>query len=224
MNARTVALPLLALGVAAVVWWQFTPPGPSSVPAATWRIGAADDFAQARNYDELAPETPIRLSLSCTEPRHVYVFSHSREDGTLLLFPSPDVEGDAGSPLAPGRTVLPGSLEGKPLAWSNRAEIRATTTFAVVASKEPVAELEALLPKLRRWSNKVLPNRSMQVTKPANVEQIEGAPGSDWPAPVLQRAAERSLTETQINGPLHADQQLAGVWSASFRVKEKPAK
>ncbi|MFN3244423.1 MAG: hypothetical protein ACE37K_23155 [Planctomycetota bacterium] len=224
MNARTVALPLLALGVAAALWWQMAPPGSQNVPAATWRVGPTDDFAQARNYDELAAETPIRLSFTCTEARHAYVFSHSREDGTLLLFPSPDVESDVANPLPPGRSVLPGKLDGKPLSWSNRAEIRATTTFVVVASQQPIAELEALLPKLRRWSNKVLPDRSMQVTKPAGVESIDGAPGTELPAAVLRRAAARSMSETQINGPLHPDQQLAGVWSASFRVKEKAGK
>jgi hypothetical protein len=190
MNARTVALPLLALGVAAALWWQMAPPGSQNVPAATWRVGPTDDFAQARNYDELAAETPIRLSFTCTEARHAYVFSHSREDGTLLLFPSPDVESDVANPLPPGRSVLPGKLDGKPLSWSN----------------------------------KVLPDRSMQVTKPAGVASIDGAPGTELPAAVLRRAAARSMSETQINGPLHPDQQLAGVWSASFRVKEKAGK
>jgi len=220
MNARAVALPLIAVGIAAVIWWQMAPPGPNAVPAATWRVGPTDDFEQARNYHELPAESPVRLSYSCTEPRYVYVFGHSAEDGTLLMFPT-EMDGAPSNPLPKDRTVLPGEREGAPLAWTTRSEIHATTTYVVVASREPVAELEELLPRLRRWSNRVLPDHSMQVTRPGGDVELAGAPRTPWPAPILQRAAERALAETQVNGPMHPDEQFAGVWSASFRVKEK---
>ena len=221
MNARAVVLPLLTVGIAATLWYTIGPPAAKATPAATWRVGPPDDFRQARNYDELAPDTPLRLSFTASEARHVYVMSNSAEDGTLLMFPSPVIAGSPSNPLPPGRTVLPGEHDGAAVAWTTRAEIRATTTYVVVASREPVAELEALLPRLRRWSNKVLPNGSMQVTNPDGEVELAGNPRGGWPAAVLSRAADRSLAETVINGPLHEDPRLDGVWTASFRVKER---
>ena len=219
MNARTFVLPGIAVVVALAAWWQA--PASTTTTAATWRVGPIDDFQQARNYHELAPESPLRLSLSCDEERHVYVFSHSAEDGTLLLFPSPDLAGSPNNRLPACRAVLPGEHDGDALAWTTRAEIRATTSYVVVASARPLQELESLLPRLRRWSNQVLPDGSMQVTGPASEVELAGAPRLDWPAGVLSRAAARAVAETQVNGPLRDDEVLAEVWSASFRVRER---
>ena len=221
MNARTVVLPGIALVVALAAWWQAAPSSAPRAPAATWRVGPVDDFVQARNYHELPAESPVRLSFSCSEPQHVYVFSHSAEDGTLLLHPSPDVEGSPANPLPTGRTTLPGERANIALAWTTRAEIRATTAYVVVASAAPVDELEQLLTTTRRWSNRVLADRSMQVTKPSAASSVAGAAGEGWAADVLARAAARSLTETQVNGPLAPDERLPGVWSASFRTREQ---
>lgn len=221
MNARTVVLPGIAVVVALAAWWQAPPRDAARAPAATWRVGPVDDFDQARNYHELPAETPVRLSFSCSEPQHVYVFSHSVEDGTLLLYPSPDVEGSPGNPLPAGRTILPGERAGAALVWTTRAKIRATTAYVVVASGAPVAELEQLLATTRRWSNRVLADRSMQVTKPRAGEEVAGAPGEGWAADVLARAAARYDTATQVNGPLTPDERLPSVWSASFRTREQ---
>ncbi|HEB52571.1 MAG TPA: hypothetical protein ENI87_04865 [bacterium] len=223
MNSRRVVLPILAAGAAAALWWTYSPPTPGEVPAATWRIGSGDELRQARNYDELPPETKLRLSFHCGEPRYVYVFSRSDEDGTLLMFPSPDVRGGPENPLPAGHTVLPGKRDDVDQAWTTRAEIRATTTFVVVAARQPVDELELLLPHLRRWTNSALPNRSMLVTNPRTGE-VRGRAREPWPSALLARAAERTITETLVNGPLHPDDELAGVWTAGLRIKERPAK
>lgn len=220
MNARTFVLPGIAVVVALAAWWQAPARVAPGTPAATWRVGPIDDFQQARNYHELSPESPLRLSLSCGEARHLYVFSHSAEDGTLLLFPSPDLKGSPRNPLPSGRTVLPGQRDGDALAWTTRSGIRATTSYVVVASAAPLQELESLLPRLRRWSNQVMPDESMQVTRPASEVELAGAPRQGWPADVLRRAADRAVAETQVNGPLHADEVVAEVWSSSFRVRE----
>ncbi len=218
MNARALLLPLLAAGAAAAFWLLNRSPDQAGVPAATWRVGDGDGLRQARNYDELAPETPVRLSFSCDAERHVYVFSHSLTDGTLLLFPSPQLEPGPTNPLPAGRTVLPGGEGGADLAWTTRAEVQATTTFLVVAAASPVAELDALLPRLRRWTNTVLPDGSLQITNPPTGDEVAGRPREDLPAALLRRAAERTLTETVVNGPLHAD--APGVWTGGFRAKE----
>ena len=225
MNARLVVVPALAVATALVVWLLKEPGPAAGVPAATWRLGTGADVQQARNYDEIAAGTPIRLSFTCDEPRFVYVFSHSTEDGTLLLFPSPDVRSDLAQPLPAGNSVLPGKRDAKELAWNTRIEIHATTTFLVVAAKERLPELDALLPKLRRWTNTALTSGAMDVTNPPTGTEVVGGPRSPLPDPLLQRAADRSLNETVVNGPLAPDAVRAGVWSGSVRVKEtKPAK
>lgn len=223
MNARAVLVPVLVLAAAAGVWYAARETG-HSVPAATWRTGTGSDVKQGRNYDELPPETPVRLSFRADEPCHVYVFSHSDTDGTLLLFPSPGVKSDLQQPLPAGHSVLPGSYEGKELAWTTRTEVLPTTTYVVVAAKAPVPELDALLPKLRRWTNTALTARTMAVTAPGEGIELAAGPKSPLPDPLLQRAAALSANETIVNGPLAPDSVRADTWLGSWRIKEKPAK
>lgn len=221
MNVRAIALPLIAAGIACGLWLMLPPKEPAAtpVPAATWRAGAETDYRQVGNYLELDPETKLRLSYTCSEPRHVYVFSHSAEDGTILMYPSPDVRGGPKNPVAPGNTVFPGSHGDKVLFWTNRADILATTTFVVVAATEPVGELEALLPNLRRWTNSAMPSKSMQITNPSTGMEVIGKPRMPLPSELLKRAADRTIAETVVNGPLAAD-TLPNVWTSSLRVKE----
>jgi hypothetical protein len=220
MNARLVVVPAVAVITALVLWLTREPAPAPGIPAATWRIGSGADTKQARNYDELPPSSPVRLSFTCDEPRFVYVFSHSVQDGTLLLFPSPDVRSDLPQPLPAGNSVLPGKRDDKELAWNTRAEVQPTTTFLIVAAKEKQPELEALLPKLRRWTNTALTTGAMDVTKPpAGTEAVAG-PRTDLPDALLQRAAARSVNEVVVNGPLEPDPTRAGVWIGSIRVKE----
>jgi hypothetical protein len=223
MNRRALLLPALALAAAAVAW-QLARRDSDGVPAATWRLGGGGEVRQAQNYDELPAESPLRLSLTCTEPRFVYVFSHSAEDGTLLLFPTPDLGSDLPTPVGAGNHVLPGRRDGQDLAWTTRSQILATTTYVVIAARERVAELETLLPRLRRWSTSVLPDRSMQVTNPTTApsDGITGLPRQGWPSPLLARAAERFAAETMVNGPLQPAADLPGVWFGALRIKEQP--
>lgn len=220
MNARLVVVPAIAV-VAAVVIWLTREPGPQpGIPAATWRIGTGADVKQARNYDELQPGSPVRLSFTCDEARFVYVFSHSVQDGTLLLFPSPDVRSDLTQPLPAGASVLPGKRDDKDLTWNTRIEVQPTTTFLVVAAKDKIPELEALLPKLRRWTNTALTSGAMDVTNPPAGKQVVAGPHTELPDPLLQRAAARSASEVVVNGPLEPDPMRADVWIGSVRVKE----
>lgn len=220
MNVRAVAVPVIAVGIALVIWQFRDAPSLSPVPAATWRVSVDGEYRQARNYDELAEETAIRLSFWCSEARHVYVFSHSRVDGTLLLFPSPELKSDLSNPLPAGHNTLPGKLDDADVTWTTRAEIIGLTSYVAVASDKPIADLEDLSRSLRRWTNSVLPNKSLQITNPATGTEVLGKPGTDWPNDILKRAAERSSNEAIINGPMAADEQVAGVWSNSFHVKE----
>jgi hypothetical protein len=152
------------------------------------------------------------------------VFSRSAEDGTLLLWPSPHLQSDLPQPLPAGTNVLPGRLSGNDLAWTSRTGIHAATTFVVVAARERVDELEALLPRVRQWSNTVFPDHSMQVTKPAAGADVVGEAGSmELPSPLLQRTAERDRGNTLPNGPLRPDAVLPGVWTGTWTCVEKKA-
>src|SRR5688572_27918405 len=103
MNVRLVVVPAIAVLTAGVIWLSRGPTAPHAVPAAIWRIGT--EQKQPRNYEELPAGTPVTLSFWCDEPRFVYVFTHNREDGTLLLFPSPDVRSDLAQPVPAGNRV-----------------------------------------------------------------------------------------------------------------------
>lgn len=222
MKARLLVVPAIAVLTAGVIWLSSDTAARPGVPAATWRVGA--DAKQPRNYEELPPGTPVRLSFRSDEPRFVYVFTHSSEDGTLLLFPSPDVRSDLAQPLPAGHAVLPGTRDGKDLAWNTRVEILATTTFLVVAARERVPELEALLPKLRRWTNTALTSGAMDVTNPPTGTEVAGGARQRLPDPLLERVAELSSVATSVNGPLEADAVRDGVWIGSWRTKEERAK
>ncbi len=221
MNLRRIALPLIAVAVAVAVWklYGVTPTGQ---PACTWRAGADTDIVQGQNFAELPAESKIRASFHCDEARYVYVFSLSDEDGALLLFPSTMLKTDLANPLAAGQNVLPGKHEGKDIAWTTRSGIAGITTYVAVAAKEPVPELVVLLPKLRMWTNSSLPSGDLGVTNPANGEKpLAGPHTRDFPAAVLQRAAALSANEPRPNGPMHADSELPGVWTSSWRVVPK---
>ena len=223
MNVRAVALPLIAAGIATGIWLMLPPAdpmGPSQIPATTWRAGPEINYRLVGNYVDYLPETELRLSYACAEPRYVYVFSHSTEDGTLLLFPSPDILGSPSNPLTEGFSLLPGKLDDKQLAWTTRSEILATTTYVVVASKQRIDALEALIPNLRRWSNATLPNKAMLTTNPASGTEVKGKPRTPWPSELLQRAADRAIAETLVNGPMSPD-DLPGVWTSSLRIRER---
>jgi len=223
MERRAFVLPAVAAIAFAAFWWtNHHATAHASTPAASWCIGAGPEYTLGRPYDELAPDTPFRLRVQCSEPRHVYVFSHSDTDGTLLLHPAPELKGGAPQPLAPDAAWLPGRANDKDLAWTTRRQVLPTTTYMVVAAAAPVAELEALLPKLRRWSNSAATDGSMQVVMPPGGEAaLVGKPRTPLPDALLQRAANLSTTATLANGPLTHDALLPDVWIGSWRVKEK---
>lgn len=224
MNARLVMLPAIAVLAAVGFYFGKQPPAvEKGVPAATWRLGVDATARHGRNYDDVAADSPVHLAFHCDEPRFVYVFSHSPEDGTILLHPSPNVRSDLTQPLAVGHHVLPGTRDGKQLTWNSRRQVSMTTTFVVVAARERIAELEALLPRLRRWTNTAMTDGSMQVTNPAEGTELLAGPRTPLPDALLQRAAEVSITATVVNGPLQPDAQRDGVWIGSWRIRETPS-
>lgn len=221
MNRRFL-LPVVITAIVAAIIWISTKATARGVPACTWRIGKDTDVRQGRMFDEVAPESPLSLSCWCDEARYFYVFSHSNEDGTLLLWPSPLLQSDQVQPLDAGSHVLPGRLGGNDQFWTSRTGIRAVTTYVAVAARERVDELEALMPKVRQWSNSVFPDHPLLVTQPKVGMDVAGPAGStNFPAGVLARAASRDLGAALANGPMQPDSALPGVWTATWTCVEK---
>ncbi len=219
MNARLFVLPLLAIGVAVAAWSMSKS---SSVPAATWRVGGETEFEQAKNWGEYDAESPLRVSWHDSAPRHVYVLSHSLTDGTLLMWPSAELRSDLPAPLPAGDHVLPGHRDGRSLAWTTRSQVLPATTYVLLAAEAPIPELDALLPKLRRWTTSVLADGSIQVTKPPADAPLAGAPGEGWPVPLLQQVVDAFRGETMVNGPLRPVAGRQGLWASVWSAKEKP--
>ena len=219
MHPRLVVLPFVVVAAAFAIWkWSNIP---EAVPACTWRTGTGTEVHQGINFDKLAPDSPLRLSVHCQTPAHLYVWSHSAEDGTVLMFPSTEVQSDLTNPLPAGQSVLPGKFDGKELAWTSRSGILATTTYVAFASNEKIPELEELLPKVRVWTNRVLGDRSMQVRNPSGGGEPLGKPRTEWPIPLLQLAAAQLREQTEPNGPMQPLNGHPGVFVSSWKILEK---
>jgi hypothetical protein len=222
MERRAFILPAVAAIAFAAFWWSNHRAGaPTAIPAASWCLGAGPGYTLGRPGDELAAGTPLRLRVQCGEPRHVYVVRHGEVDGTALLHPAPGLPGGVDQPMPPPAAWLPGPANGLDRVWATPAD---AATFVVVAAADPVAELEALLPKLRRARSAATADAPPPAAPPADgAAVVAGAPGAPLPSPLLQRAAELARTATMSNGPLTPDTVLAGVWVGSWRVKPKAA-
>lgn len=221
MRIRRILVPAIALAAAWVIW-RFNPVTTPPALAGTWRVGLGADTAQGRQYDELPADTPFRFSLHSTRPQHVYLFSFSAEDGTLLLFPAPGLRTDGKNPLPAGNTVLPGKDGSTDLAWTTRSGIRALTSVIAIAADEPIAELDALLPRLRHWSNTVFQDGAMNVTAPTDSTQWIGKPGEPPPSPMLQQIAGiQVLDDDPPNGEMKGLPGHFGVGYCKWMVKEQ---
>lgn len=222
MERRAFILPAVAAIAFAAFWWSNHRAGaPTAIPAASWCLGAGPGYTLGRPGDELAAGTPLRLRVQCGEPRHVYVVRHGEVDGTALLHPAPGLPGGVDQPMPPPAAWLPGPANGLDRVWATPAD---AATFVVVAAADPVAELEALLPKLRRARSAATADAPPPAAPPADgAAVVAGAPGAPLPSPLLQRAAELARKATMSNGPLTPDTVLAGVWVGSWRVKPKAA-
>jgi hypothetical protein len=181
-------------------------------PTVAWTVG---DGKAARQYDELAPETPVHLTVEWKQPMYWYVASWSTTDGTLALFPSPWLMTDATNPLH-GRVELPGHREGKTLTWPVRGGVPGVTVYMVVAAAKPVAELDALFLRMRQASNTTFPDKQMVITGPKDKPLAEVPPAAKIPHPLLQAAAD--IDAVDPDGPMQAAAGHPGVFLASWKL------
>jgi hypothetical protein len=161
-------MPVLALAIVAVVWLArprphaaatvASPPVPAPTASAAPAAPAAYDveaglvrrnggtFERLVDGDRVAPGDQLALEFRATRPAYVYVVDEDERGAAFLLFPQPRFERT--NPL-PANTavVLPGTLNGRESAWTVTSR-GGREHILVVASPDPVRDLEAELAKL----------------------------------------------------------------------------
>jgi hypothetical protein len=213
VNRRVALYPILIVTSAALIWWGSGRSQATTVPACAWRMG--EDSHQGRPYEEVPPGTAIRFAAFGPQPMHWYVASHSELDGTLALFPSPQLATSANNPLPAEWTQLPGRHGEQELAWGAR-EDGGVTTFVAIATVEPIADLAATLARCRQASNTTFPDGSYAVTNPRDERSFAGPPHTPIAHPLLAEAA--ALPPDSPNGPMHASRTVAGAFLSSWRT------
>jgi len=161
--ARSRAWLAAAAGVVAATALFFALRGPRRAappapPAVTAPAAAAYDVAASfrrhgeaggvplSSGDRVRPGDRLTLDVRASRPVWVYVLNEDERGEQFLLFPQPSF--DLANPLPAGETVtLPGAIAGRPNAWTVTSA-GGREHFLVVASPEPVAELEADLARL----------------------------------------------------------------------------
>jgi hypothetical protein len=123
--------------------------------------------------DRVSPGDWLSLEFRASKPMWVYVLNEDERGETFLLFPQPLF--DLANPINSDSTmVLPGPVGGQENAW--RVTSRGGREhFLVVASPEPVPDIEAELQRLPD----VKPGRPIQYAAipPATVERLRGVGG-----------------------------------------------
>lgn len=169
-----------------------------------------DDANAARvlSGDRVRPGDRLSLELRTSSPAWVYVLNEDERGECYLLFPQPLFDLD--NPLPADTTlVLPGTVGGRENAWTVTSQ-GGREHFLVVASPEPVAELEAEL----RTLPAPRPGRPIQYASVGaeSLERLRGAGGLTELAPDVARVAPRSATFERFRALAGREDDVRGVW------------
>lgn len=140
LSVGVVAVTVLGFGLAALL----NPP-PLRIETSLHRIqdGAEE---RLRPGAEVRPGDRLLLQLRGSHPMHVYVVNEDERGSTFALFPLRSIGPQ--NPLAPGRDHrLPGGTATAEHYWQV-SDVGGRETFYVIASKEPLPELERDLASL----------------------------------------------------------------------------
>lgn len=163
--------------------------------------------------DRIAPGDWLSLEFKASKPMWVYVLNEDDRGETFLLFPQPLF--DLANPVASESTlVLPGPVGGQENAW--RVTSRGGREhFLVVASPEPVADIEAELQRLPD----ARPGRPIRyaAVAPATVERLRGVGGV---TPLPQDAAPRRTGAFErFQGLAGRETVTQGVWMRKITLE-----
>jgi eukaryotic-like serine/threonine-protein kinase len=233
---RTVALVALALfGATVFVAWQWARrmerPAPvvASPPAAAPAEGYTVDASFLRRNggrstplvtgDRVKPGDRLSLEVRTTRPAWIYVLNEDEHGERYLLFPQPRF--DVSNPLAADSAfVLPGPVGGLENAWTVTS-VGGREYFLVVASPEPVPEIEAELARLPAPT----PGRPIDYARvgDAAVERLRGVGGlSEMPRDPA-RPAPTSRAFDRFRALAGRESGVHGVWIRQI-VLENPGR
>lgn len=214
--ASSVSLTVLLFGTAL--------PALLPAPEVAWRVG--DDLRTVEQFAEIATGTPLRLEVELPFPAHVYVASWSRLQGTIALFPSQRLDTELANPLPAGRHALPGPVrgnrDGRAPTWPVH-DVVGPITYFVVASREPLPDLEAALAAVRQMGQMGRPGTgfaddSLYLFAPAG--GMKGMPANDQPAAdVLRSLVARSLDDMHTDGRMRPVRPGSDAWGRAFVVQ-----
>jgi len=224
---RVAALGGALLAVVAVfVLWRSTsrvvdapPPAPPTytVEASFLRrdAGAATRLATG---DRVRPGDRLSLELRTSRPAWVYVLNEDERGERYLLFPQPRF--DLQNPLpAESALVLPGPVGGAENAWTVTSA-GGREYFLVVASPEPVAELEADLGRLPAPR----PGRPVDYARvgEAAVERLRGVGGVAALPQQAAPATPRSRAFDDFRALAGRETGITGTWVRQVVLENPP--
>jgi len=175
---------------------------------ATFVRHAGEGASRLAGGDRVRPGDRLTLELRATRSVWVYVLNEDERGEQYLLFPQPRF--DLRNPLAADSAVaLPGTIGGRPNAWTVTSA-GGREHFLVVASPEPVAELEADLARLPA-ARPGAPITYAPVGR-ASAERLRGVGGvAELPAPAAASGA-RTSTFSRFRSLATAERGVTGVW------------
>lgn len=220
MNLRLqfAAITVAFAAVATVLLWNVAPS--TDAPVLTWKLGA--DGAEPQQYAVASADSPLRLHVLSRSDVNVYVASFNATDGTLALFPTPMLSSDAANPLTAGEHLLPGKRGDQSIAWPVRSGVPGATDYVVVASKQALPELAAVLAKCRYFSNTTLPDGSLVFPYPKDVPAKDAAGKTALPHALLTEA--QALKADTSGGEMTPAKGRTDVWLACFKLAPVPGK
>jgi hypothetical protein len=191
-------------------------PAPVAVvpPVVTYAVEASlirrDESGIARLLpgDRVRPGDRLSLEFRATRPAWVYVLNEDERGERYLLFPQPLF--DVRNPIAADSTiVLPGTIGGRENAWSVTSA-GGREHFLIVASPEPVAELEAELDRLPSPE----PGRPVRyaAVEEATVERLRGVGGVVALPERAASPAPRAVAFDRFRALAGRESDVRGVW------------
>ncbi len=193
---------------------------PAPIPAATSVSTALPTFdleasivrrndgqrARLSTGDRVGPGDQLALEFRATRPAHVYLLNEDERGESYLLFPQPLFE--LQNPLPADTTLLlPGTMGGDVSAWTVTSR-GGREHFLVIASLEPVSELEAELARLPAPTPGRAPRYAM--IPAASVERLRGVGGVS--AVPSDAAPQRAGTFDRFHSLAGRERDVRGVW------------
>lgn len=224
-----VSASALSLAALAVPLWLDRDESPTETINSP--LSARFEFAQpgtTRGWHTIEPlqeveaRNAFRLNLEMSEPMHLYVASFDLVRGHASMWPSSQLRSrvvemrDNRRRLRPGQHQLPGQDAGRELCWQTGESVGALDIF-VIASREPLEELEAFLSRCRQVGNRAFPQeRILDLYAPdegMSVNPTRARLGHE----LLQTL--RDMQTTEHDGPIRPVPGRDGVFGTVLRLR-----